>query len=130
LIEAYLGGDFACELERAGPRAIFAFLIDELAALLGAEMRTSTHLIAATAWDSDPWARGSYSFARPGGAEARQRLATPVEDRLFFAGEACAAHAYSTVHGAWQSGRAAAAAVRRSLRRSHSAAAISANSSG
>jgi len=35
-------------------------------------------------------------------------LAAPVAERLFFAGEACSAHDFSTVHGAWQTGRLSA----------------------
>jgi Flavin containing amine oxidoreductase len=35
-------------------------------------------------------------------------LATPVDDRLFFAGEACSEHDYSTAHGAYLTGVAAA----------------------
>jgi monoamine oxidase len=35
-------------------------------------------------------------------------LAAPVEDRLFFAGEACSIHDYSTAHGAYRTGVAAA----------------------
>ena len=35
-------------------------------------------------------------------------LAAPVSERLVFAGEACSPHDFSTAHGAWQSGLAAA----------------------
>jgi monoamine oxidase len=41
----------------------------------------------------------------------RAQLAAPVEDRIFFAGEACSAHAFSTAHGAYETGVAAAEAV-------------------
>jgi monoamine oxidase len=46
-----------------------------------------------------------------GYADARGVLATPVEERIFFAGEACSVTDYSTAHGALATGRAAAAAV-------------------
>jgi len=36
------------------------------------------------------------------------RSAAPVDDRLFFAGEACSTHDYSTAHGAYLTGVAAA----------------------
>jgi len=39
-------------------------------------------------WAADPHTRGTYSYALVGGADAPQRLAEPVEDVLFFAGEA------------------------------------------
>jgi monoamine oxidase len=47
----------------------------------------------------------------PGKADCRAELAAPVEDRLFFAGEACSHGDYSTAHGAYLSGVAAAEAV-------------------
>jgi monoamine oxidase len=64
--------------------------------------------LARTAWAADPWARGSYSHALPGRAGERAVLATPVDGRLFFAGEACSPHAFSTAHGAWETGELAA----------------------
>lgn len=60
-------------------------------------------------WISDPFARGSYSFARPGGGAQRAVLATPVQGCLYFAGEATEPPPhYQTVHGAYSSGRRAA----------------------
>ncbi len=38
-------------------------------------------------------------------------LAEPVDDRLFFAGEACSPQDFSTAHGAYLTGVAAAEAV-------------------
>ena len=56
----------------------------------------------------DPLARGSYSYARPDKADNRAALAAPVDGRLFFAGEACSKASFSTAHGAYQTGIAAA----------------------
>ena len=41
-------------------------------------------------------------------ADCRTALAAPVDDRLFFAGEACSEGDYSTAHGAYLTGIAAA----------------------
>jgi monoamine oxidase len=71
--------------------------------------------LASTAWLQDPWSRGSYSFALPGHADDRAVLAAPVDDRLFFAGEACSPNFFSTAHGAWLSGISAADAALASL---------------
>ena len=46
--------------------------------------------------------------ALPGHADDRAKLALPVDDRLFFAGEACSVNDYSTAHGAYRTGIAAA----------------------
>ncbi len=111
LIEVYFGGRFARELEAEGAAAFASFAIGQLASLLGEGMRKRLHPIAATAWGRDPYARGSYSHAMPGHADGRSVLAAPVGDRLFFAGEACMVHDFSTAHGAYRSGVAAADAV-------------------
>jgi monoamine oxidase len=62
-------------------------------------------------WGADPFARGSYSYALPEEADKRAVLAAPVDDRLFFAGEACSSHDFSTAHGAYRTGIAAADAI-------------------
>lgn len=56
-------------------------------------------------WTNEPWVRGGYSFVPPGAFGSRQKLAEPVDDKLFFAGEATAHNTNpSTVHGAIESG--------------------------
>ncbi len=116
-IQCFFGGNFAAQLERDGIAAMAAFAADELAGLFGAQIRGQLSPLAASAWRSDPFARGSYSYALPGHANDRARLAAPVEDRLFFAGEACSPDFFSTVHGAYETGTAAAAAALTSLGR-------------
>ena len=111
LIEAYFGGRLARDLEVQGEAAFAAFATDQLAELIGSSIRTRLHPIAVSAWARDPHARGSYSHALPGYADARSLLAAPVAERLFFAGEACSPHDFSTAHGAWRSGIAAAEAA-------------------
>jgi monoamine oxidase len=115
LIEVYFAGQFARDLEAQGQAAFASFAIGQLASLLGERIRRRLHPIAATAWARDPYARGSYSHAMPGHADARVTLATPVDGRIFFAGEACMVHDFSTAHGAYRSGVAAAEAVIASL---------------
>lgn len=55
-------------------------------------------------WSSDPWSRGGYSCTMTGLGSARRTLATPIENTLFFAGEAtCFEGDHATVHGAIES---------------------------
>jgi monoamine oxidase len=108
LIEAYFGGDLAAGLEAEGARAFADFAIAELVDLLGSDFARRVRPVAHHGWLNDAFARGSYSYARPGHVEDRTALAAPVDDRLFFAGEACSRHDFSTAHGAWRTGRAAA----------------------
>lgn len=62
-----------------------------------------------TRWSADPFARGSYSYNALGSTPAmRDALAAPVQDRLFFAGEATAKDDFGTAHGAYLSGLRAA----------------------
>jgi monoamine oxidase len=63
-------------------------------------------------WQSDPFARGAYSYAGVGGRHAGTELAEPVEGTLFFAGEATQSDGRNaTVHGAIASGQRAAKQV-------------------
>jgi monoamine oxidase len=107
-IEAFLGGRLARSLEGEGQGAMAAFAIEELAALLGSDVRRRLTPLGETHWAADPLALGSYSHALPGCAGARAVLAQPVAGRLFFAGEATHPHEYSTCHGAWETGVRAA----------------------
>jgi monoamine oxidase len=114
-IYCFFGGSFAAALEAEGEAAMFSFAAGELARLFGSGVRKQLAPLAAAAWLRDPWSRGSYSYARPGHADDRARLAAPVDDRLFFAGEACSPNFFSTAHGAWLSGITAAEAALASL---------------
>ena len=72
--------------------------------------------LAASHWASEPFSLGSYSYAKPGRAEERAVLAAPVENRIFFAGEACSRERYSTAHGAFETGVLAAEQALMALR--------------
>jgi monoamine oxidase len=108
VIECYFGGELASALEDAGEGAFGAFAIDELSSLVGNDLRPKLKLLASSAWARDPLARGSYSYALPGHEDDRARLATPVDGRLFFGGEACSPGHFTTAHGAYEAGVTAA----------------------
>lgn len=108
LIECFFGGAGATTLEGAGEGAMADFAVEELVSAFGSNFRKRLHPLARSAWGASPWIGGSYSHALPGHADARRALAEPVEGRIFFAGEACSAHDFSTAHGAWETGIAAA----------------------
>ena len=110
-IEGFFGGRFAQALEDAGRGALAAQAIDEIVALLGSDFRRRLKPLSESRWADDPFARGSYSHALPGHAGARAVLAAPVDNRLFFAGEATSPNFFSTAHGARDSGERAAGEV-------------------
>jgi len=105
------GGRFGDWLERAGQEASVEFLCERLRAAFGSDI--TKHVVAekATAWRGDPWVRGAYSSAQPGEAGQRDKLREPVDDRLWFAGEATSTKVFSTAHGAYLSGVEAANAI-------------------
>jgi monoamine oxidase len=111
LIEAFFGGQLAAGLEKDGERAFFDFAVGELTGLFGNAFAKRLGLVHVSSWGLDPFSRGSYSYALPGMADCRTILAAPVDDRLFFAGEACSIHDFSTAHGGWITGIAAASQV-------------------
>ena len=64
-------------------------------------------------WNAEPWVLGAMSAAAPGGQFARRALMEPLNNRVWFAGEAMHERLWGTVGGAWESGdRAASAALR------------------
>jgi monoamine oxidase len=111
-IEGYFGGRLASDLEAGGPAAFFDFAVAELTGLFGSAFARRLKLIHMHCWGTDPYSRGSYSYAQPDKADNRAALATAIDDRLFFAGEACSLHHYSTAHGGWFTGVDAADQVR------------------
>jgi len=107
-IEAYFAGSFAAELEAGGADAFFDFAVSELKGLFGSDFIRRVKPIHIHRWGADPFSRGAYSYALPGMADCRARLAAAVDDRLYFAGEACSRNDFSTAHGGWLTGVAAA----------------------
>jgi predicted NAD/FAD-dependent oxidoreductase len=72
----------------------------------GAKRAVSSH------WNSDPDARGAYSYLRVGATPGhRERLTGEVLPGLWLAGEATSVAHPATMHGAWFSGERAADAV-------------------
>ena len=113
LAMAYFGGPLSQELEARGK--LVAFAREQLTQVFGADMARRAGAALCSSWGSDPWAMGSYSAARPGAADARAALASPVSPHLLLAGEACSINRYGTLPGAWDSGVQAAVTLLRTL---------------
>jgi polyamine oxidase len=65
-----------------------------------------------TDWTHDPLTNGSYSYVPVGGSRSdMEQLGRPASPSLFFAGEHTVPASFGTVHGAYESGRRAAAAM-------------------
>jgi monoamine oxidase len=111
MIEGYFGGSHAAALEAEGAHAFFDFALSELTELFGSDFARRVAPIHIHRWGADPFARGSYSYALPGLSNCRATLAAAIDRRLFFAGEACSPADFSTAHGGWLTGVAAAEQV-------------------
>ncbi|MBK7864615.1 MAG: FAD-dependent oxidoreductase [Archangiaceae bacterium] len=59
-------------------------------------------------WASDPWAKGAYAVTPVGATLKQAHLSDPIDDTLYFAGEATEPGYAGTVHGAMLSGERAA----------------------
>lgn len=111
-LTAWVGGPKAERLSGLDDEALAGIAIDSLSRILGVKRDS----IAAQVkrwylhnWCRDPFARGAYSYVGVGGLDARRALAAPVEQTLYFAGEASETEGHgATVHGAIASGWRAA----------------------
>ena len=100
-----VGGRQAKWLERQPLVESEQLMMRALVDIFGAEFRKKIVKFKASAWGDDPLIKGAYSASLPGNSHRRTELATPIAERLCFAGEAASERAFCTAHGAWQSGR-------------------------
>ena len=113
LLTGWAGGEAADKLAGLSPEALREAALASLARLGAASAEDwRARLVEAHMhdWRADPYSRGAYSYVVAGWEDGPGRLARPVADTLFFAGEA-ASEAPGTVHGALASGLRAANAV-------------------
>ena len=69
------------------------------------ELTRELLLAKAVNWSIDPYALGAYSYTTPESAQAIKILATPIDNKLYFAGEALNNNGLiATVEAALQSG--------------------------
>lgn len=108
LMVGFVGGEFSSDLSRAGRTQAIDFAWGELRKRFGSEVDRKFVRGTFTEWADNPLTLGAYAAARPGRASAREDIVTPVADRIFFAGEACAGAYAATCGGAHVSGEAAA----------------------
>lgn len=112
LAYGFWGGPRLLEVSEGGEGALIEATLARFADLFGARARARVRAVAVHHWSADPWARGGYTYARPGRRSLRARLREPGFGRLFYAGEASAPGGWhATVGGAHLAGRAAAKAV-------------------
>ena len=109
----FFGGDRAWQLEKLpdhGEKRMVELALTAMSDMCDCDAGRALVKSRTTAWGANEWTLGAYSAALPGQAKMRQKLAEPLEHRLYFAGEACD---YSTYNGSF------AAAYNSALKSSH-----------
>lgn len=111
VLMAFHGGEKGFDLERLSDDDIVAGAMRTLRVIFGDDIPEPEGALI-TRWGQDPFSLGAYSHVPPfASGDDHDALAEPVDDVLFFAGEATSRSHPSTVHGAYLSGVRAAEAM-------------------
>ena len=107
MLMMFNAGTYGARLERYSDRRIVEDAVAVLTDMYGDAPAPRNARI--TRWNADQWTLGSYSYV-PAGSSFEQYavLGEPVDDKVFFAGEATHHEYPATVHGAFLSGIRAA----------------------
>jgi monoamine oxidase len=112
LLIAWAGGPRVSELDAAANvESLTQKALESLDSMFGKQWDVADEFVASYChdWQRDPFSRGAYSYIGVGGGGARAELGKPMENTLFFAGEATDdTGEAATVTGALQSGEHAA----------------------
>lgn len=111
LLTAWAGGPKAARLTGSSETVLLRTALESVRSVFGDIDEPSGFAIHD--WQADPYAGGGYSYVRVGGTGAREALAAPLEETLYFAGEATDLEQSGTVGGALASGLRAAKEILR-----------------
>ncbi|MEM7360498.1 MAG: NAD(P)/FAD-dependent oxidoreductase [Pseudomonadota bacterium] len=108
VLVSFNGGSFGDSMEAKSDAQITNETMAALRNIYGAGIPDPTHIVQ-TRWGSDPFSKGAYShMGVRSQANHRENLRQPVNNKLFFAGEATSSSYPATVEGAFRTGRQAA----------------------
>ncbi|MEO1140513.1 MAG: FAD-dependent oxidoreductase [Pseudomonadota bacterium] len=110
-----IGGRFAWELYGEGQDAVVDFALEQLVRTVGSDARKHFVQGFATDWADNPLTLGAYGAVRPGAYGAREKLAQPIDEKLFFAGEATGGAVSALVNGAYYSGHVTAKTIAKTV---------------
>ncbi|MGE0867321.1 MAG: flavin monoamine oxidase family protein [Kofleriaceae bacterium] len=114
LLTAWAGGRRARALASESAGRLVERAVEGFATVTGVDRSRLAAAVIEHHWHDymrDPYSRGAYSYARVGAAEAVNQLAQPLDETLYFAGEATDVEYEGTVAGALASGARAAEQV-------------------
>jgi monoamine oxidase len=112
LLTAWAGGPNAARLSGRSPAALVHAALKSVRAVFGKAAGEPDSVLVQD-WQQDPYSRGGYSYVLVGGEGAREELAAPLRETLYFAGEATDRDEAGTVAGALRSGARAAREILR-----------------
>lgn len=119
VLTAWSGGPHAIELSRKPETELVREAILSLSRMTGKSFESTAEKLFSWRfhnWQSDPFSKGAYSYIKAGGLPLQRFWASPVEDTLYYAGEAAPPEGETgTVDGAMESGRRAAELILISL---------------
>jgi monoamine oxidase len=119
LLTGWAAGPHALAMCDKTDEEIVGVAVNSLARILSLEPGRLLQMLAAAYfhnWQRDPFSLGAYSYARVGGIDAARELAAPVDDTLFFAGEATEFNGHQgTVSGAIATGQRSAHEIAEAL---------------
>ena len=118
-LTGWAGGTKARHLQKITQEQLALEALEILARLFGVQRETvmqELQTVHSHDWSADSFSRGAYSYIPAGLVNSQQELAEPVQETLFFAGEATSLDSQlGTVHGAISSGNRAARQVLQSI---------------
>ncbi|MBC7365945.1 MAG: FAD-dependent oxidoreductase [Undibacterium sp.] len=118
IVVGFSGATQARRFETLGDKAAIDHAKAALAEMYGPALVAGIRddLTKVTHWGQNPWTLGAYSAALPGASKMHAELAKPVDDLVFFAGEASGPVEFNgSLPAAHVSGLQASRAVRASL---------------
>ena len=117
------GGKTAWAFEKQGREATIEHAKAALVTMYGKEIVDQIEKVDMTEWGKNPFALGAFSCARPGASKMHAEIFRPIDERVYFAGEACTRPVYNgTFAGAWESAIRAAASIMKCIMREDRAA--------
>ena len=109
-------GRHARSIEKMGNEDVIQAALSDLRSMFGSRVPQNIAGSVITRWHSDEFSGGSYSHVSPGSSFSDHKtLASSIDNRIFFAGEATHARYPGTVHGAYLSGERAAKEIMQSM---------------
>ncbi len=112
ILTGWIAGPRAYELRNTADNTLFDAAIDSLSYLFSVDRKELTEKVVSWKvhnWTADPFARGAYSYPAVQGKQACAVMMQPLEQTLYFAGEALYdGNEMGTVEAALVSGRRAA----------------------